>query len=84
MNIPEDKAVVFYTFIDLTKENSSVVLKIMYLWDRNTEFDPKRFWSENRILSIDGKEVQNEDDLTFTLSENRVYIILCDSNGTYM
>lgn len=83
-NIPSDKAIVAYVFVNENSEEKHPTLKIMYLEDVGNTYDTSKSFEGYRILSIDGKEVMEGEDTNFKIIENKVYIIICDSNGVMM
>lgn len=83
-NIPSDKAIVAYVFVNENSEEKHPTLKIMYLEDVGNTYDTSKSFEGYRILSIDGKEVMEGEDTNFKIIKNKVYIIICDSNGVMM
>lgn len=83
-NIPSDKAIVAYVFVNEKSEEKHPVLKIMYLEDVGNTYDASKSFEGYKILSIDGVEVSEGEETNFKITENKVYIIVCDSNGVMM
>ena len=55
-NIPSDKAIVTYVFVNEKSEEKHPVLKIMYLEDVGNTYDTSKSFEGYKILSIDGKK----------------------------
>lgn len=71
-------------FVNEKSEEKHQTLKIMYLEDVGNTYDTSKSFEEYKILSIDGKKVIEGEDTNFKITENKVYIIICDSNGVMM
>lgn len=80
-DIPEDKAIVIYSYVDSGKEKTDPSIKIVYLEEINTTFDPKSRFSDYKIVSIDGKEVDSNNDLSFEITESRIYMVVITANS---
>ena len=83
-NIPSDKAIVVYVFVNEKSEEKHPVLKIIYLEDVGNTYDTSKSFEGYKILSIDGIEVSEDEDTNFKIIENKVYIIICDYNVIMM
>lgn len=55
-NIPSDKAIVTYVFVNEKSEEKHQTLKIMYLEDVGNTYDTSKSFEGYKILSIDGKK----------------------------
>ena len=56
----------------------------MYLEDVGNTYDTSKSFEGYKILSIDGIKVSEDGDTNFKIIENKVYIIICDSNSVMM
>ena len=83
-NIPSDKAIVTYVLVNEKSEEKHQTLKIMYLEDVGNTYDTSKSFEGYKILSIDGKKVIEGEDTNFKITENKVYVIICDYNGVMM
>lgn len=73
-NMPSDKSLV----ICAIDNNTYFDIANIYLLNVGDNFNPKNRYPYTQILSIDGKEVDNNSSLDFVVNDNTIHTVIFD------
>ena len=72
INPKNNKSFILYVFED----SEITYLNMIYVEETNKLIDLKNRYSDYKVISIDGKEVLNDDDYKITCEDNKVYVVI--------
>ena len=72
LNPKNNKSFILYVFED----SEITYLNMIYVEETNKLIDLKKRYSDYKVISIDGKEVLNDDDYKITCEDNKVYVVI--------